>query len=59
MILFILLVFLLFIFLVDSVSDFGFFFGGKMKGGEIGLDGNGILMMFFYYYSEKVFFVGK
>ncbi|XP_068731290.1 neuroblast differentiation-associated protein AHNAK-like [Montipora capricornis] len=37
----------------DSVSDPGFSFGGKTKGGQIGLDGNGTPMTFSDHYSEK------
>ena len=43
----------------DSVSDPGFSFGGKTKGGEIGLDGNGTPMTFSHHYSEKAPSVGK
>ena len=43
----------------DSVSDPEFSFGGKAKGGDIGLDGSGTPVTFSHHYSEKAPSVGK
>lgn len=46
-------------FFVDIVSEFEIFFGIKIKGGDIGLNGYGMLVIFLYCYSEEVLLVGE
>lgn len=46
-------------FFVDIVSELEIFFSIKIKGGDIGLNGYGMLVIFLYCYSEEVLLVGE